>query len=329
MAQTIAQVNRPTLVMVHNKTLAAQLYQEFRRFFPDNAVEYFVSYYDYYQPEAYVPATDSYIEKEATINDEIDRMRLSATRSLFERRDVIIVASVSCIYGLGSPEAYYGMLLPLERGQRIGRDADPAQAGRDPVRAQRSRLRPRHVPRPRRHRRGLSVVRRAGAAHRAVRRRGGRAGVVRSADRQDAAAARQDRRLSEVALRRAARADQAGRRDDQGGTGGAPRSSSSTKGKLLEAQRLHQRTMFDLEMMQRDRLLPRHRELRAAPDRPRSRASRRRRCSTTCRATRWSSSTRATRPFRRFAGCTSATGRARKCWSPTASACRRRSTTGR
>ncbi len=122
-AQTIARVNRPTLVMAHNKTLAAQLYQEFRRFFPNNAVEYFVSYYDFYQPEAYVPATDSYIEKEATINDEIDRMRLSATRSLFERRDVIIVASVSCIYGLGSPEAYYGMLLPLERGQAIGREA--------------------------------------------------------------------------------------------------------------------------------------------------------------------------------------------------------------
>src|SRR6187397_1767957 len=122
MAKVIETVNRPTLVMVHNKTLAAQLYQEFRRFFPENAVEYFVSYYDYYQPEAYVPATDSYIEKESTINEEIDRMRLSATRSLFERRDVIIVASVSCIYGLGSPEAYYGMLLPLERGQRIDRD---------------------------------------------------------------------------------------------------------------------------------------------------------------------------------------------------------------
>jgi excinuclease ABC subunit B len=122
MAQVMARVNRPTLVMVHNKTLAAQLYQEFKRFFPGNAVEYFVSYYDYYQPEAYVPATDSYIEKEATINDEIDRMRLSATRSLFERRDVIIVASVSCIYGLGSPEAYYGMMLPLERGQKIGRE---------------------------------------------------------------------------------------------------------------------------------------------------------------------------------------------------------------
>jgi excinuclease ABC subunit B len=122
MAQVIARVNRPALVMVHNKTLAAQLYQEFRRFFPENAVEYFVSYYDYYQPEAYVPASDTYIEKEATINDEIDRMRLSATRSLFERRDVIIVASVSCIYGLGSPEAYYGMVLPLARGQRIDRE---------------------------------------------------------------------------------------------------------------------------------------------------------------------------------------------------------------
>ena len=122
MAKVIDAVNRPTLVMVHNKTLAAQLYQEFRRFFPENAVEYFVSYYDYYQPEAYVPSTDSYIEKEAIINDEIDRMRLSATRSLFERRDVIIVSSVSCIYGLGSPEAYYGMLLPLQLGQRIPRD---------------------------------------------------------------------------------------------------------------------------------------------------------------------------------------------------------------
>src|ERR1019366_7098269 len=122
MAHTLARVNRPALVMVHNKTLAAQLFQEFRRLFPENAVEYFVSYYDYYQPEAYVPATDSYIEKEATINEEIDRMRLSATRSLFERRDVIIVASVSCIYGLGSPEAYYGMLLNLERGQRMDRE---------------------------------------------------------------------------------------------------------------------------------------------------------------------------------------------------------------
>ncbi len=121
-ASVIARVNRPTLVMAHNKTLAAQLYQEFKSFFPENAVEYFVSYYDYYQPEAYVASTDTYIEKEATINDEIDRLRLSATRSLFERRDVIIVASVSAIYGIGDPDAYYGMLMFLEPGQRISRN---------------------------------------------------------------------------------------------------------------------------------------------------------------------------------------------------------------
>jgi excinuclease ABC subunit B len=121
-ASVIERVNRPVLVMAHNKTLAAQLYQEFKSFFPHNAVEYFVSYYDYYQPEAYVAATDTFIEKEATINDEIDRLRLSATRSLFERRDVVIVASVSAIYGIGDPDAYYGMLMFLEPGQRIRRD---------------------------------------------------------------------------------------------------------------------------------------------------------------------------------------------------------------
>ena len=121
MARVIEAMGRPTLVLAHNKTLAAQLYQEFRNFFPDNAVEYFVSYYDYYQPEAYVPSTDTYIEKEVEINEEIDRLRHSATRSLFERRDCVIVASVSCIYGLGSPEAYYGLVLFLERGMAIRR----------------------------------------------------------------------------------------------------------------------------------------------------------------------------------------------------------------
>src|SRR3954451_1417946 len=122
MAKVIEQSGRPALVLAHNKLLAAQLYHEFKNFFPHNAVEYFVSYYDYYQPEAYVPAADLYIEKESTINDELDKLRLSATRSLFERRDVLIVASVSCIYGLGSPEAYYGMLLFLEKGQKIKRE---------------------------------------------------------------------------------------------------------------------------------------------------------------------------------------------------------------
>jgi excinuclease ABC subunit B len=123
MAKVIEQLGRPALVLAHNKTLAAQLYHEFKCYFPHNAVEYFVSYYDYYQPEAYIPSSDVYIEKEATINDELDKLRLSATRSLFERRDCIIVASVSCIYGLGSPEAYYGMLLMLEKGQKITRNA--------------------------------------------------------------------------------------------------------------------------------------------------------------------------------------------------------------
>ena len=122
MAKIIEAVQRPSLVIAHNKVLAAQLYHEFKSFFPDNAVEYFVSYYDYYQPEAYIPAGDIYIEKEATINDELDKLRLSATRSLFERRDCILISSVSCIYGLGSPEAYYGMLLFLEKGQRIKRE---------------------------------------------------------------------------------------------------------------------------------------------------------------------------------------------------------------
>jgi len=123
MAKVIAASLRPALVLAHNKTLAAQLYHEFKGFFPENAVEYFVSYYDFYQPEAYVPAADVYIEKEATINDELDKLRMSATRSLFERRDVVIVASVSCIYGIGSPEAYYGMLVMLEKGMQTSREA--------------------------------------------------------------------------------------------------------------------------------------------------------------------------------------------------------------
>jgi excinuclease ABC subunit B len=123
MAKLIEQANRPALVLAHNKTLAAQLYHEFKGFFPENAVEYFVSYYDFYQPEAYVPSADIYIDKEATINDELDKLRMSATRSLFERRDVVIVASVSCIYGIGSPEAYFGMTVTLEKGQQTSREA--------------------------------------------------------------------------------------------------------------------------------------------------------------------------------------------------------------
>src|ERR1700690_477468 len=123
MANVVAALDRPTLVLSHNKTLAAQLYSEFKQFFPDNAVEYFVSYFDYYQPEAYIPRTDTYIEKDSSINEEIERLRLSATSSLLSRRDVIVVASVSCIYGLGSPEDYMNMLLTLKMGERTTREA--------------------------------------------------------------------------------------------------------------------------------------------------------------------------------------------------------------
>jgi excinuclease ABC subunit B len=248
MAQVLAQVNRPALVMAHNKTLAAQLYQEFKRFFPENAVEYFVSYYDYYQPEAYVPATDSYIEKEATINDEIDRMRLSATRSLFERRDVVIVASVSCIYGLGSPEAYYGLLLPLEVGQRIDRDQIlrklvEIQYERNDTEFGRGTFRVRGdivevVPSYEEHalRIGLfgdevdelawfdpltgKVLRRLDKV--AVY---PKSHFVTSRDRTKIAVESIKRELEEY------------------------RSHLESEGKLLEAQRLHQRTMFDLEMI--------------------------------------------------------------------------------
>src|SRR5579862_4553444 len=122
-ANVIQNVEKPTLVISHNKTLAAQLYSEFKQFFPNNAVEYFVSYFDYYQPEAYIPRTDTYIEKDSSINEEIERLRLSTTSSLLSRRDVIVIASVSCIYGLGSPEDYMNMLLTLKKGQQITREA--------------------------------------------------------------------------------------------------------------------------------------------------------------------------------------------------------------
>jgi excinuclease ABC subunit B len=248
MAQVIAQVNRPTLVMAHNKTLAAQLFQEFRRFFPENAVEYFVSYYDYYQPEAYVPASDTYIEKESTINDEIDRMRLSATRSLFERRDVIIVASVSCIYGLGSPEAYYGMLLPLERGQRISRDQIlrklvEIQYERNDVEFGRGTFRVRG-----------DIVEVYPSYEEVALRIGLFGDEVDELVSFDPLTGKAFRRHDRVAvypkshfvtsrdrLKEAVesiRAELTERRGDL-----------ETQGKLLEAQRLHQRTMFDLEMM--------------------------------------------------------------------------------
>ena len=146
MANLIAEVQRPALVMAPNKTLAAQLYNEFRGLFPHNAVEYFVSYYDYYQPEAYLPHSDTYIEKDSSINDDIDKLRHAATHALLTRRDVVIVASVSCIYGLGSPEYYAKMIVPVETGQRLPIGETHRPAGGGAVRAQRLRLPPGHLP---------------------------------------------------------------------------------------------------------------------------------------------------------------------------------------
>jgi excinuclease ABC subunit B len=248
MAQVVATVNRPTLVMAHNKTLAAQLYQEFKRFFPENAVEYFVSYYDYYQPEAYVPATDSYIEKEATVNDEIDRMRLSATRSLFERRDVIIVASVSCIYGLGSPEAYYGMLLPLEVGQRINRDQIlrklvEIQYERNDTEFGRGAFRVRG-----------DIVEVVPSYEEHALRIGLFGDEVDELSWFDALTGKVIRRLDKVAVYPKSHFVTSRDRTKQAVETIKQelewyRGQLESEGKLLEAQRLHQRTMFDLEMI--------------------------------------------------------------------------------
>ncbi|HEV8393402.1 MAG TPA: excinuclease ABC subunit UvrB [Vicinamibacterales bacterium] len=248
MAQVVAEVNRPTLVMAHNKTLAAQLFQEFRRFFPENAVEYFVSYYDYYQPEAYVPATDSYIEKEATVNDEIDRMRLSATRSLFERRDVIIVASVSCIYGLGSPEAYYGMVLPLEKGQRIERDdilrkLVEIQYERNDVEFGRGTFRVRG-----------DIVEVVPSYEEHALRIGLFGDEVDELAWFDPLTGKVLRRIEKVSVFPKSHFVASRDRTRQAVEGikaelAQRRGDLESEGKLLEAQRLHQRTMFDLEMM--------------------------------------------------------------------------------
>ena len=165
--------SKPTLVLAHNKTLAAQLYSEFRDFFPDNAVEYFVSYFDYYQPEAYLPRSDTYIEKDSSRNDEIDKLRHAATRALFERRDVIIVASVSCIYGLGAPVDYGATVLRLRRGGRYRRDGVLRQLVDLQYQRNDQALSPREVPRPRRHAGAAARLRRLHRPRRVLRRRGG------------------------------------------------------------------------------------------------------------------------------------------------------------
>jgi excinuclease ABC subunit B len=247
-ASVLARVNRPALVLAHNKTLAAQLYQEFKTFFPENAVEYFVSYYDYYQPEAYVPQSDTYIEKEATINDEIDRMRLSATRSLFERRDVIIVASVSCIYGLGSPEAYYGMLLfvrqgeTLDRRDLLGKLVD-ARYDRNDYELKRGTFRVRGdvveiVPAYEEHGIRIELF----------------GDEVEQISSFDPLTGKTTGRLAQVAIYPSShyvtprpRLTDAIRTIEQELV--IEKAKLETQGKLLEAQRLYQRTMFDLEML--------------------------------------------------------------------------------
>ena len=169
MGKVVEAVNRPTLVMAHNKTLAAQLYSEFKEFFPHNAVEYFVSYYDYYQPEAYLPRTDTYIEKDSQINEEIDRLRLAATSSLLSRRDVLIVASVSCIYGLGDPAEYGRVTVKLKRGRAGAARPGAARAGGDLLRAARPGAAPRPVPRARGHAGGDARLRRIRLSGRVLR----------------------------------------------------------------------------------------------------------------------------------------------------------------
>jgi excinuclease ABC subunit B len=247
-ASMLARVNRPALVLAHNKTLAAQLYQEFKAFFPQNAVEYFVSYYDYYQPEAYVPQSDTYIEKEATINDEIDRMRLSATRSLFERRDVVIVASVSCIYGLGSPEAYYGMLLFVRQGETLDRHdllakLVEARYDRNDYELKRGTFRVRG-----------DVVEIVPAYEETGIRIELFGDEVESIASFDPLTGTTLGRLAQVAIYPSShyvtprpRLEDAIRRIEEELP--ARKADLEREGKLLEAQRLYQRTMFDLEML--------------------------------------------------------------------------------
>ncbi|HUP43493.1 MAG TPA: excinuclease ABC subunit UvrB, partial [Thermoanaerobaculia bacterium] len=248
-AKVVEAVNRPTLVLSHNKTLAAQLFQEFRSFFPDNAVEYFVSYYDYYQPEAYVPQSDTYIEKETSINEEIDRLRLRATKTLFERRDALIVASVSCIYGLGSPEAFYGMLQFFETGADRGMDA--ALSGLVSMQYDRTHLDLFHGSfrvrgdvlevLPAYEELGVRVEYFGDEIERISRFDPLRGEVVRTVDRiavypRTHYVTPRERLLAAIEGIRLELAERLAELDDQG--------------KLLEAQRLEQRTRFDLEMLQ-------------------------------------------------------------------------------
>src|SRR5471032_974536 len=235
MANVIARMGRPAIIFAPNKTLAAQLYAEFREFFPENAVEYFVSYYDYYQPEAYVPQRDLFIEKDSSINEHIEQMRLSCTKSLMERRDVVIVATVSGIYGIGNPNEYHQMILTLRQKDRVAQRDIIARLIQMQY-AQRSRFRPRHLPRARRHHRHLpGRACGAGGAPRNVRRRAGIDPAVRSVDRARAPEDPALHRLSRLALRDAARHRAARYRDHQG-------RAARTAGVFPPGEQAHRRT---------------------------------------------------------------------------------------
>ena len=330
MAFTIEQVQRPALVIAHNKTLAAQLCNEFREFFPENAVEYFVSYYDYYQPEAYVPAQDLYIEKDSSINEEIDRLRHSATAALFARRDVIVVASVSCIYGLGSPEKYDAQVRAAQEGRDGRPRRDPAQARRHPVQPQRPGAR-RAAPSAcgaRRSRSSRPTPRPPTAPSSSATR-------SRQVQHFDPLTGEVYGELEHVGIWPAThyatdRADDRARASSRSATSSrSARKELESEGKLLESHRLRQRTQFDMEML---------RELgfcngienysRILDGRAAGRAARTA-CSTSSRTTSSASSTSRTRPSRRSAACSRATARASRRSSTTASGCRARWTTGR
>ena len=271
MAATIEAVQKPALIIAHNKTLAAQLCNEFRTYFPRNSVEYFVSYYDYYQPEAYVPSKDLYIEKDSAINQEIDRLRHSATAALFARRDVVIVASVSCIYGLGSPQTYDENLQTLRKGEMIDRDALLRKLVSIQYSAQRHRAGPRELPGPGRDARDLPRLRRDRVPDRPVRRRGRASAGVRPAHRRGAPGRHRARgHLAGFALQRP-------RGDDRGRGGGdrarAERALRRARGpgqaaRVPSAAAAHPVRHGDAP---RARVLQRDRELLADPGRARAR----------------------------------------------------------
>ncbi len=259
-ANAIARLGMPTLVISHNKTLAAQLYGEMKSLFPENAVEYFISYYDYYQPEAFIPSTDTYIEKDASINEDIDRLRLHATGSLLTRRDVIVVASVSCIYGLGSPEEFGKLSFTVSRGERAGRDEILRRLVTDPVFAQRRRFRARHLQGARRHDRALAGVSRGGRSHRASRRR--RRPDLRhpSADRRDDSPDRSGGDIPLVPFRHFGRESRRRDRIDREGARSQAR-RAPRPGEGIRGETSRDENALRYRDAPRDGLLPRNREL--------------------------------------------------------------------